>query len=150
MTDNDIIKALECCGVDEDMCLDCPIQCDCEKDTEAMIDRAKAILDLINRQKAEVERLRGQCTRLKQYDEERDIRLHARLTANARAEGYQVGAKEVMNKLIIMLAEQEKIFEESASKLVSSDYASGRSEVVKFVLRSIGELKVKFAKEGVE
>lgn len=54
MTDNDIIKALECCGFDEDMCLDCPIQCDCEKDTEAMIDRAKAILDLINRQKAEI------------------------------------------------------------------------------------------------
>ena len=55
MTDNEIIKALECCGFDEDMCLDCPVQCDCEKDTEAMIDRAKAILDLINRQKAENE-----------------------------------------------------------------------------------------------
>lgn len=57
MTENEIIKALECCGLDEDMCLDCPVQCDCEKDTEAMIDRAKAILDLINRQKAENERL---------------------------------------------------------------------------------------------
>ena len=54
LTDKDIIKALECCGFDEDMCLDCPIQCDCEKDTEAMVDRAKAILDLINRQQAEI------------------------------------------------------------------------------------------------
>lgn len=57
MKDNEIIKALERCGFDEDMCLDCPIQCDCEKDTEAMVDRAKAILDLINRQQAENERL---------------------------------------------------------------------------------------------
>ena len=60
MTDNEVIKALECCGFVEDMCLDCPVQCDCEKDTEAMIDRAKAILDLINRQKAEIERLQNE------------------------------------------------------------------------------------------
>lgn len=53
MKDNEIIKALERCGFDEDMCLDCPIQCDCEKDTEAMVDRAKAILNLINRLQTE-------------------------------------------------------------------------------------------------
>lgn len=54
MTDNEIIKALECCcasGVDT--CSDCPLhhQFGC-------IDKVKKnILDLINRQKAEIERL---------------------------------------------------------------------------------------------
>ena len=35
---------------------------------------------------AEIERLKSHINRLKKYDEERDIRLHARLTENARAE----------------------------------------------------------------
>ena len=51
MTDNEIIKALECCRNDE--CSQCPLQdgvCS-EKDV------IKDALDLINRQKAEIERL---------------------------------------------------------------------------------------------
>lgn len=48
MTDNDIVKALECCVNGED-CLNCPLQeqfADCKPMTGA--------LDLINRQKAEI------------------------------------------------------------------------------------------------
>ena len=53
MTDNEIIKALECCSSSPAKCGDCPCLqlCDClavEKDA----------LDLINRQKAEIEQLR--------------------------------------------------------------------------------------------
>ena len=51
MTDNEIVKALECCVNGED-CLNCPLQeqfADCKPMTGA--------LDLINRQKAEIERL---------------------------------------------------------------------------------------------
>ena len=51
MTDNEITKALECCVNGED-CLNCPLQeqfADCKPMTGA--------LDLINRQKAEIERL---------------------------------------------------------------------------------------------
>lgn len=50
MTDNDIIKALECCGCDNYQCDNCPYAyktCTVYKDS----------LDLINRQKAEIERL---------------------------------------------------------------------------------------------
>lgn len=52
MTDNDIIKALECCGCDNYQCDNCPYAyktCTVYKDS----------LDLINRQKAEIERLRS-------------------------------------------------------------------------------------------
>lgn len=51
MTDNEIIKALECCR--DDTCVSCPI---C---TEGLCNGGlhKNTLDLINRQKAEIERL---------------------------------------------------------------------------------------------
>ena len=64
MTDNEIKKALECCVNGED-CPNCPLQeqfADCEPLTGA--------LDLINRQKAEIERLQG-C--VKSEDEVREI-----------------------------------------------------------------------------
>ena len=50
MTDNEIIKALECCGCDNYQCDNCPYAyktCTVYKDS----------LDLINRQKVEIERL---------------------------------------------------------------------------------------------
>lgn len=49
MTDNDIIKALECCGCDNYQCDNCPYAyktCTVYKDS----------IDLINRQKAEIEK----------------------------------------------------------------------------------------------
>mgnify|MGYP003520110880 CR=1 FL=1 len=52
MTDNEIIKAAECCVFGES-CEGCPLEFkDC-----ANIDVSKLTLDLINRQKAEIERL---------------------------------------------------------------------------------------------
>ena len=56
MTDNEIIKALECCCEQRYMCpRECPLYnvCDCGE----MVLEKKAI-DLINRQKAEIERLK--------------------------------------------------------------------------------------------
>lgn len=52
MTDDKIIKALECCGIDR--CDDCPCwteELSCDHNLELLA------LDLINRQKAEIERL---------------------------------------------------------------------------------------------
>ena len=52
MTDNDIIKALECCSCDNYQCDNCPYAyktCTVYKDS----------LDLINRQKAEIEKLKA-------------------------------------------------------------------------------------------
>lgn len=62
MTDNEIIKALECCGSngwgekDERPCDNCPMQ-DCEDCEVELPDYA---LDLINRQKAEIEKLKSE------------------------------------------------------------------------------------------
>ena len=58
MTDNEVIKALECCSSEngKDDCLTCPNFkdfVDCKEDLSAIA------LDLINRQKAEIERLKG-------------------------------------------------------------------------------------------
>ena len=52
MTDNEIIKALECCYTSYD-CEDCPYYCS-DKDCPDLLMNA---LDLINRQKAEIEKL---------------------------------------------------------------------------------------------
>ena len=63
MTDNDIIKALECCGCDNYQCDKCPYAyktCTVYKDS----------LDLINRQKAEIERLRECPKCVYEYDGE--------------------------------------------------------------------------------
>ena len=55
MTDNEIIKALECCVKDTEDCYECPLQnkWSCDKLL------SKNALDLINRQKAEIDRLQG-------------------------------------------------------------------------------------------
>ena len=59
MTDEEIIKILECCADSENyQCNKCPLYADCEK---ASI--AENTLDLINRQKAEIERLKNTDTK---------------------------------------------------------------------------------------
>ena len=55
MTDNEIIKALECCS-QEDMCQSCPYGAACLDEKYVSV-LSKDALDLIKRQKAEIERL---------------------------------------------------------------------------------------------
>lgn len=59
MTDNEIIKALRCCSrTDKTVwCPDCPLFG--REETDCLPQKAKAALDLINRQKAEIEELRA-------------------------------------------------------------------------------------------
>ena len=56
MTDNEIIKALECCGkpVNEECCSECPYHLGGEENCHKLLGD---IIDLINRQQAEIERL---------------------------------------------------------------------------------------------
>ena len=57
MTDKEIIKALErCLSGKEELCKECPLNEKCYGDIDYLLEFA---LDLINRQKAEIERLRG-------------------------------------------------------------------------------------------
>ena len=52
MEDREVIKALECCAIAYD-CPDCPFECDCGN----MQNLVTATTDLLNRQKAKIERL---------------------------------------------------------------------------------------------
>ena len=56
MTDNDIIKALECCNGDLDCCKECPAKKNNVECGDVLKNNA---LKLINRQKAEIERLKS-------------------------------------------------------------------------------------------
>ena len=51
LTDNEIIRALECCG--RESCFSCPYRGKCHQGNPTITDA----LDLINRQKSEIERL---------------------------------------------------------------------------------------------
>lgn len=58
MTDNEIIKALECCSKHHNTCgTCCPMDSICNNVRDCLITLSKNALDLINRQNAEIERL---------------------------------------------------------------------------------------------
>ena len=56
MTENEIIKALECCGkpVNEECCSECPYHLGGQENCHKLIED---VIDLINRKQAEIERL---------------------------------------------------------------------------------------------
>lgn len=82
MTDNEIIKALECCIVEgEMMCNKCPLESEC---AHYPLDDIKAMyaLDLIKRQKTEIDKLKIEICALSQkritFPERLKIVKHAR------------------------------------------------------------------------
>ena len=60
LTDSEIVKVLECC-VTYEFCTECPLVDNCPSDYSLL----KSALDLINRQKAEIERLNKQLEEFK-------------------------------------------------------------------------------------
>jgi hypothetical protein len=108
MTDNEIIKAVNYCANAKDYedCEKCPIKNTCDNHSERFV---VVVADLINRQKAEIERLTAKVNRLKKYDEERDIRLHARLTADARAEAIKEFAERLKGAKQYSIVRHENI-----------------------------------------
>ena len=74
-TEEEIMKGLAACGIDR--CDDCPFYD--EDEWKCNHNLPLLALDLLKKQQAEI-------NRLKKYDEERDIRLHARLITNAKNE----------------------------------------------------------------
>ena len=91
LTDSDIVKALEGAYKIEPTTMFFITDYNTNKISTIAIGD---IVDLINRLQAEI-------ARLKKYDEERDIRLHARLIATAKAEAY----KEFAERLIAEYAQ---------------------------------------------
>ena len=81
MTDNEIIKALEFCRVaDLSDCEQCPYFNGFSNCLDYLM---PDVLSLINRQKAEIERLKDKVNLILKYDKRRDINLQARLIDEA-------------------------------------------------------------------
>ena len=92
MTDNEIIKALECC-VNAD-CENCPSKTICDSDTERFVVK---VFDLINRQKAEIEEYRNTVERvLKEVQEAKA--LWVKDIEKARADAVKEFAERLMEK----------------------------------------------------
>ncbi|MBQ4572119.1 MAG: hypothetical protein IJA80_02425 [Clostridia bacterium] len=98
MTDNEIKKAFE-----EHIERTKNIKYGARKMAMVDVELLKNTLDLINHNDEEINKLKYQVNRLKQYDEKRDIDLHSRLKAEARAEAI----KEVLDEITEILHEAE-------------------------------------------
>lgn len=124
MTDNEIIKALECCGCDNYQCDNCPYAyktCTVYKDS----------IDLINRQKAEIERLREETAEL--IDDRYATQLLCHLikkeddTRNVRSDAI----KEFAERLIAVshpYADTQMVFEIQIKNLVKEMVGENNAE----------------------
>lgn len=102
MTDNEIIKALECCVAEtEDACVLCPLH----DERWCVSTRNEAILDLIRRQKAEIERYERESNeafdkwrRLDERTKERYAELYEEAKVVVRAEAVKEFAERLKSK----------------------------------------------------
>ena len=108
MESKDIIKVLECCGYDEDMCLCCPIAKECESN-EFILEKKEEILDLIKNQQAENERLKKEVKKCKEHYKmacsERNEFLES--LENAKAEAYKEFADRLKEKYTTRYCQKE-------------------------------------------
>ena len=93
LTDNEIIKALECCNkpIGKTECGICPLYHSAGRCTENMLTNA---LDLINRQKAEIERLYKENDRLSQC-----VLYHEGDIADAKLDAIEGFANEIEKEI---------------------------------------------------
>ena len=85
MTDNDIIKALECCA--SEGCKNCPYDSKCGISESNM---PKDALDLINRQKVQIERLKAESNMADGYEDA--------LVERTKSEAYKEFAEKLKEK----------------------------------------------------
>ena len=90
MTDNEIIKALECCSkpVIEECCLECPYHLGGQENCHKLLGD---IIDLINRKQAEIEKLKGSTI-------VSNIMESQRIKREAKAEAYKEFAERLNEK----------------------------------------------------
>lgn len=93
MTDNDIIKALECCI--DCKCKECPCYKNIEGEMRCTEIDEEEILGLINRQKAEIERLQKE-NHFKELEIEEFVRMFAEIRAGATKE-FAERLKDLLN-----------------------------------------------------
>ena len=114
MRDKEVIKALECC-VDwcgNVSCWDCPL-----KNTECIhFDKLKETLDLINRQKAEIERLEKDSKRLKKVEMQLDDAM--KMYDTIKAEAYKEFAERLKENSIATFSWNGVVLVEEIDNLV--------------------------------
>lgn len=87
MTDNEIIKALECCSnAVGEKCKECPINKNCLE-----VELNKEALDLINRQKAEIKELVGKIDRLKEENKKLKNEMSYMTSPNRIGDRHEMG-----------------------------------------------------------
>ena len=125
MTDNEIIKALECLRGNAFDCGECPY-CSCyPAPCEQQV--AKDALFLITRQQTEIERLKNRDMQVEVSDKlEREIKAEA--------------VKEFTERLKEQDGYDNHVFDDCASILVPKEYLKGRDEKIKEVWTTIDNL----------
>ena len=125
MTDNEIIKALECLRGNAFDCGECPY-CSCyPAPCEQQV--AKDVLSLINRQKEEIERLKNH---------DLQVEVSEKLEREIKAEA----VKEFADRLKEQDGYNNHVFDDCASILVPKEYLKGRDEKIKEVWTTIDNL----------
>ena len=125
MTDNEIIKALECLRGNAFDCGECPY-CSCyPAPCEQQV--AKDALSLVIRQKEEIERLKNRDLQVEVLEKlEREIKAEA--------------VKEFADRLKEQDGYNNHVFDDCASILVPKEYLKGRDEKIKEVWTTIDNL----------
>ena len=116
MTDNEIINGLRYCLQDNEDCFKCPLY---NKDLcPNSITKAKAYLDLINRQKAEIERLSNFVSEERCYEIARE--MIPQFVRQARAEAIKEFAERLKKKSQKRVSDHygERIFIQDIENLV--------------------------------
>ena len=127
-TDEEIISSLEVIATTCN-CNECKLRngkwgaCNCSQTT------ANAALDLINRQRAEIEKMRGSTI-------VSNIMESQRIKREAKAEAY----KEFAERLKEQDGYDNHVFDDCASILVPKEYLKGRDEKIKEVWTTIDNL----------
>ena len=125
MTDNEIIKALECLRGNAFDCGECPY-CSCyPAPCEQQV--AKDALSLVIRQKEEIERLKNR---------DLQVEVSEKLEREIKAEA----VKEFAERLKEQDGYNNHVFDDCASILVPEEYLKGRDEKIKEVWTTIDNL----------
>lgn len=130
MTDNEIIKALECCLGDNPPCFACKYDGDTTTVDECMGALMKDAFDLINRQKAEIERLQKENEQFAYIG-----KLYSEIKAEAVKEFAELLNKEAENVCI----DPEGDFVETDDKIYDTVANWCRATSDKLLKETVGE-----------
>jgi SMC interacting uncharacterized protein involved in chromosome segregation len=132
MTDNEIIKALECCLNDETaLCNKCPLKNECDDNPLDDV-KARYSLDLINRQQAEIENYSHNVKQLVSDIRNYQIDLQAmRISANSFKSKYKSAINTAKELQTVIKEKDAEIETLKAEQMMADGYADALVEITK-------------------